>query len=114
MKTAPAGQDYIDYWTRKKKMCSGIRVWRDRCQLITSDTDPSALAATGDSYKLPLRDAIMDTVPAVGFTFLDVKPPITQEVLLIVNSDAGTDIVAVLKQEKPFDEARRDASPSYQ
>lgn len=114
MKTAPAGQDYIDYWTRKKKTWSGLRVWRDRCQLVTSDSGAAALAATGDSYKLPLREAIMDNVPAVGFTYLDVKPPITQEVLHLVATDPGTDIVQVLKQEKPFDEARREASPTYE
>ena len=114
MKTAPPGQDYIDYWTKKKKTVSGIRVWRDRCQLVSSDGAPSAMAVTGDSYKLPLREAIMDNVPAVGFTFLDVKPPITNEVLHLVGHDADTDIVPVLKQEKSFDEARRDAKPEYE
>jgi hypothetical protein len=113
MKTAPAGQDYIDYWHQKKNICSGVRVWQDHCQAIRSTAGPEALAPSGDTLKLPLTHQLLDSIPPAGWTYLDSKPQITHEVLLHVHANPDSDLVKVLTKEKTFEEARKSARESY-
>jgi hypothetical protein len=113
MKTAPAGQDYIDYWHRKNDTWSGVRVWSGHCQIIKSNTGPEAFAVSGDVLKLPLRHQMLDSISPAGWTYLDSKPQITHEVLVHVKSNPDSDLVKVLTQEKTFEEARQSASESY-
>jgi hypothetical protein len=114
MKTAPAGQSYIDYWHRKNNTCSGIRVWRDRCQALRSEAGPEAFAAAGDSVKLPVRSQLLDSISPAGWTYLDVKPQVTHEVLLHVSLYPDSDVVALLTGDKSFDEALKSAASSYE
>jgi hypothetical protein len=113
MKTAPAGQDYIDYWHRKNNACSGVRVWRDRCQALRTSAGPEAFSGVGDPVKLPVRGQLLDSIGPAGWTYLDVKPQVTHEVLLHVSLHPDSDIVAVLTGEKSFDDALKNAEPSY-
>src|SRR5687767_10213907 len=113
MKTAPAGQDYIDYWHRKHDVYSGVRVWRDRCQALRTSSGPEGFTASGDSVKLPVKAQLLDSISPAGWTYLDVKPQVTHEVLLHVSLHPDSDVVAVLTGDKNFDEALKSADKSY-
>ena len=113
MKTALAGRDYIDYWHRKNDVCSGVRVWRDHCQALSTDAGPEAFRAIGDPVKMPVRDQLLESIPPVGWTYLDVKPQVTREVLLHVSLHPDSDVLAVLTGDKTFDEALKSAKASY-
>ena len=113
MKTAPAGQDYIDYWHQRNDVCSGVRVWRDRCQALRTSTGPEAFATAGDAMKMPVKSQLLDSLSPAGWTYLDVKPQVTHEVLVHVSLYPNSDVVAVLTGDKSFDEALKSADSSY-
>jgi hypothetical protein len=113
MKTAPAGQDYIDYWHRKNEVCSGVRVWRDRCQALKTSSGPEAFTTFGEDLRLPVRSQLLESISPAGWTYLDMKPQLTREVLLHVSLHPDSDISAVLTGEKSFDDAVKSADASY-
>ena len=94
-------------------MYSGVRVWRDRCQALRTSSGPEAFTASGDTVKLPVKSQLLDSISPAGWTYLDVKPQVTHEVLLHVSLHPDSDVVAVLTGEKSFDEALKSADNSY-
>lgn len=113
MKTAPAGQEFIDYWHQKNGIYSGVRVWRDHCQALKTSSGPEAFTAYGDDVKMPVRSQLLDSISPAGWTYLDVKPQVTHEVLLHVSLHPDSDVVALLTGDKSFDDARTSAESSY-
>src|SRR5688500_2721596 len=114
MKTAPAGQDYIDYWHKKNDICSGVRVWRDRCQALNALSGPEGFAPAGDTVKLPVKSQLLDSIGPAGWTYLDVKPQVTHEVLVHVSLYPDSDVVALLTGDMSFDDALKSAGASYE
>jgi hypothetical protein len=97
MKLVNHRSSFIDYRSRRH---FGLRVWRDRCQIIASVG--SEWTGVGPQLELPLEvPSSVEDLPAwngeksalrvVAFRYELVEP--------------GSDLLEVLKKDKPFEEA---------
>ena len=97
MKLVNHRSSFIDYRSRRH---FGLRVWRDRCQIIASVG--SEWTGVGPQLELPLEvPSSVEDLPAwkgdksalrvVAFRYELIEP--------------GSDLLEVLKKDKPFEEA---------